>query len=226
MSFKKIKLAAIAKDEAAYLPEWIHHHLYFGFDEVEVYVNNTTDNTFELLEKIKDKYPIKVVNADFIFEKDSKAHFQVAAYSIILKKAIEEKFTHVMFLDIDEFWTPLDFKTNIKDCLSILNDPDIVSFEWCLKWNEEDKFKRPFSEENIVSKYQIVKTILKTSLPIDDIFVHNVASPNAQYLLADGSTFENDSAHKASVDGVNKFGKVKDFYILHRIYRSPMEYLC
>lgn len=223
--YKKIKLAAIAKDEAAYLPEWIHHHCYFGFDEIEIYVNNTSDNTFSLLNKIKKKYPIKVVNADFIFEMDNRQSFQGIAYSLILKKSVKEGFTHVMFLDIDEFWTPLDFKTTIKECLIQLNNPDIISFEWCLKWNEENQFQRPFSKKNIVSKYQLVKTIFKASLRINNIFVHNVASPNAQYLLADGSIFDSDLEHKYAVDGPNKFGQIKDFYILHRIYRSPMEYI-
>lgn len=44
----KVKLVAIAKDEAAYLPDWIFHHLYFGFDSIDIYVNNTTDNTYDL----------------------------------------------------------------------------------------------------------------------------------------------------------------------------------
>lgn len=48
----KIKLVAIAKDEAAYLPEWIFHHLYFGFDQIDIYVNNTSDNTFALGEQL------------------------------------------------------------------------------------------------------------------------------------------------------------------------------
>ena len=30
-----VKIIAIAKDEGAYLAEWIHHHLYFGFSEIK-----------------------------------------------------------------------------------------------------------------------------------------------------------------------------------------------
>ena len=59
----KIKLAAIARDEAAYLPEWIFHHLDFGFDEIEIYINNTVDNSSAVLENITDNYPVKVINA-------------------------------------------------------------------------------------------------------------------------------------------------------------------
>lgn len=46
----KIKLIAIAKDEAAYLPEWIHYHLSVGFDSISVLTNGITDNTDKVLE--------------------------------------------------------------------------------------------------------------------------------------------------------------------------------
>ena len=48
----KIKLVAIAKNEAAYLPQWIHHFL-VGFNEIEIYINDTTDNSVAICEKIK-----------------------------------------------------------------------------------------------------------------------------------------------------------------------------
>lgn len=37
------KIIAVAKDEGAYLAEWIFYHLYKGFDEIEVLINRTTD---------------------------------------------------------------------------------------------------------------------------------------------------------------------------------------
>ena len=45
----KVKVVAIAKDEGAYIAEWIFHHLYFGFDAIDIYVNRTTDNTCQNL---------------------------------------------------------------------------------------------------------------------------------------------------------------------------------
>jgi len=62
----KIKLVAIAKDEAAYLPEWIYHHLHFGFDEIEVYVNFTTDNSYEVLAAIAKHHPVRYRNAEYL----------------------------------------------------------------------------------------------------------------------------------------------------------------
>ena len=60
----KLKLAALAKDEGAYLPEWIFHHLAFGVDEIEVYVNNTTDNSVAILDRITQHHPVKITQAD------------------------------------------------------------------------------------------------------------------------------------------------------------------
>jgi len=221
----KIKLAAIAKDEAAYLPEWIHHHIYFGFDEIEIYVNNTTDNTYDTLNGISDKYPVKVVDADFIFKEHEGGVFQKIAYSSILKNAIAGGFSHVLFLDIDEFWTPLDFKQSIKECMVALDDPEIVSFEWAFKIDEDQMFGRPFNVSNLLEKFQLVKTIFKTSLNISETYPHNVQVRDGKYLLADGSIFESVLDHKYAVDGRNKFGKMKEYYILHRVYRSPIEYI-
>jgi len=48
----KIKLIAVAKDEAAYIPEWVYHHLNFGFDSISIYTNNISDNTRDVIDKI------------------------------------------------------------------------------------------------------------------------------------------------------------------------------
>ena len=63
----KIKLVAIAKDEAAYLPEWIFHHLYFGFDAIDIYVNNTTDNTHELSQYLAPLESVSLIDGDSYF---------------------------------------------------------------------------------------------------------------------------------------------------------------
>ena len=55
----KIKLVAIANNESLskYLPQWIHHHFQVGFNEIEIYINDTTDNSVAICEKIKTNHP-------------------------------------------------------------------------------------------------------------------------------------------------------------------------
>ena len=52
------KLIAIAKNEGAYLPQWIYHHFSIGFDEIEIYINDTTDNSIAICEKIQKNHLI------------------------------------------------------------------------------------------------------------------------------------------------------------------------
>ena len=61
-----IKLVAIAKDEAAYLAEWIYHHLSIGIQEIDVYLNGITDNSYRLMRLINAKHKnVKFYNADY-----------------------------------------------------------------------------------------------------------------------------------------------------------------
>ncbi len=220
---KKIRLVAIAKDESAYLASWIFHHLYFGFDEIEIYINNTTDDSPLILDKISKKYPVTYIMADFIYNQvnNESESFQVLAYKIAHKKAIEDNIDYLLFLDIDEFWTPLDFITNIHHCIRSLNSPDIISFEWMLKRNEESPFSLPYTSKDSVSQFHIVKSLFKTSLDNKKISVHNVADTDASNLLADGQSHPRPGHW--TIDG--ELVSIKPYFILHRLWRSQLEYI-
>lgn len=214
----KIKLIAIAKDEAAYLPEWIFHHLHFGFDAIDIYVNNTTDNTFELSNILKDFSSVKLLNGDVFFNNEAKSP-QLTAYNEAFLNAKNAGFSHVMFLDIDEFWTPVDMKSTIKNCLSSLN-ADVVSFGWLNKF--ENKKFAPVIEAKITGEHHpLVKTIMSVNINIEKLDIHNVTAKNAKYALSDGSTpiFTNTNQKLVSID------EVKPYFIIHRMYRSSEEYV-
>ena len=122
----RVKLVAVAKDEAAYLPEWIFHHLHFGFDHIEVNVNFSSDNTNAVLEKISGKNPVSYQNCEYVLEPDYDYNDSLInprylsrnpLQSRIYAKAYSESpsFDYVAFFDVDEYWCPEDFSTNIKD---------------------------------------------------------------------------------------------------------------
>ncbi|WP_429034787.1 glycosyltransferase family 2 protein [Aeromonas media] len=220
----KIKISAIAKDESAYLSEWIYHHLVFGFTNIEIYVNNTSDNSYSLLRKISEKHPVKIINADAL-HLESGTGFQRAAYLDAYNRSKEDGTSYLMFLDIDEFWTPIDFRTNIKTFLTEMNLPDVVSFEWCFPNDEHLPFGRPYKESNKLIKNYHVKSIFNMAIDIDDINVHNVISNSAKFILSDGSSFESNDEHKymVSLDELKK--DIYRPYILHRVTRSQIEYV-
>eukprot|EP01093_Parvamoeba_rugata_P014593 TRINITY_DN4773_c0_g2_i1.p2 TRINITY_DN4773_c0_g2~~TRINITY_DN4773_c0_g2_i1.p2 ORF type:complete len:142 (-),score=8.74 TRINITY_DN4773_c0_g2_i1:552-977(-) len=109
----RVKLVAIAKDEAAYLPDWIFHHLRMGFDSIDIYINNTSDNTEVISNKLKELKDVRFIDGDRYFEQTSLAP-QILIYQKALRKCRWEGYTHIVFLDIDEFWVSLDLKEELK----------------------------------------------------------------------------------------------------------------
>lgn len=220
MSNMKIKLVAIAKDEGAYISEWIFHHLYFGFDEIEIYVNYTTDNTYVVLEKIQTNFPVKYKNAEYLVAPEhtqcdsilSKGYLnhnplQSRAYAESFFNAKRDGFTHVMFLDVDEFWVPTCFSKNIKEMLVYLDDPCSVSFIWRNRVDDLEEFDRPFKPELRYQFSGMFKTIIKV-----------------------GGSISIGSSHHSSCRENHQHKRIKqehnvDAFILHRFQRSKMEYV-
>ncbi|MDR9825735.1 glycosyltransferase family 2 protein [Vibrio sp. FNV 38] len=130
----KVKLVAIAKDEAAYLPEWISHHLHVGFDSIDIYVNNTTDNTSDLSLLLASNEKVNFIDGDHFFNSNiSKPQEEI--YHFAHSEIIGSDFTHMMFLDIDEYWTSKSLDKSIHDCLRVL-DADVICFEWFIRQSE------------------------------------------------------------------------------------------
>src|SRR5690625_7519256 len=90
----RIKLCAIAKDESAYLFNWVFHHLYFGFDEVEVWLNNITDNSEELcreMARISSQFKYRVAD-DVVSEEYRRGKmFQIIAYEKMYKAEVRSE---------------------------------------------------------------------------------------------------------------------------------------
>ena len=221
MNHIRVKLAAIARDEAAYLPEWIFHHLEFGFDEIEIYINNTTDNSLAVLANIKRNHPVVVTDANALFKQSTK-NFQGQAYQALTKKAIADGFTHLMFLDIDEFWTPADFNTNIKQALAKFNYPQALCLNWFIHHDESD-FSPCYREQFKVRINSHVKTIFQLDSAWDKVNIHNVIGKDVKYTRGNGEAYDfGDSSHCGIADN-NCLDH--DYYVIHRMYRSQMEYV-
>ena len=217
----KIKLAALAKDEGAYLPEWIFHHLAFGVDEIEVYVNNTTDNSVAILDRITQHHPVKITKADKLLK--SFIHgVQAKAYKTIAKAAIADGFTHLLILDIDEFWTPADFSTSIKQAIVNLGSPDVINFNWFIHCDESE-FGYCYQPSMKIRTNPHVKTLFKLTAPWEKVDIHNVLGESLIYTRGNGEIFDfGESTHCALSD---RQCLDHDYFIVHRLYRSEREYI-
>jgi hypothetical protein len=218
----KIKLVAVAKNEAAYLSEWIFHHLYFGFDDISIYVNGTTDNTDDIVNNMKSLDKVHFHNGDDYYQSDIRSP-QNKIYSDELALSLKQGFSHVMFLDIDEFWIPKNLKDSIYTYAEN-NSSDVNSFEWINRVNESEIFASPLNTIIQGVKTSQIKSLIKTGLNVVAVNPHSILAKKATYQLADGTSFMPVKGNiKAPVTELNK--PVKDYFVLHRMYRSDIEYV-
>ena len=226
----KIKLVAIAKDEGAYLADWVFHHLYFGFDEIEVHINRSSDNTDEITKLIGSKYSkVRFINANWVdIAPDTvRRVMQYTIYSEAYWRAkYEEGFSHICFLDIDEFWTPKDFSSSIHHLIESLGTFSTLSFGWINVINESEFQSNP----RLFYGYKdtAVKSIINLDSPITRMQLHlpefdQNASNFCGSILADGNNIE---CPPKQPQHLTASLRDKDYpaYIHHRMFRSQLEY--
>ncbi|MFA1030446.1 hypothetical protein ALP10_03412 [Pseudomonas syringae pv. helianthi] len=234
----KIKLAAIAKNEGAYIPQWVFHHLKVGFDQIEIWINGTTDNSLAVIEAISAHNPGKLVvrDANGLLEecKHRSVNFQIETYA----KAFAEtqasgEFTHIFFLDLDEYWISLDPSISIKDFITRQRHFDTVSFQWFIDIPnyERGMFTPILAEENILQKDRHVKTLIAFSEKKTKILIHNSIVDDGITLLGNGDELiethpEQEHKQKVSNEYFNETKRnIDPFFILHLVYKSQAEYV-
>lgn len=222
-----VLLVAIAKDEAAYLPEWIFHHLNAGVAEVLVLVNATSDNSIATLEKIALKYPVRYeIVDDFNFgEVDdliaddflNRNAFQSKAYAYAYTKCDSNKFSHLLFLDIDEFL--ICQNNNIPKVIEDYAEANVIHFSWLNCTGDQTDFT-PLTQCTHGDKSNYTKFLVKSGLDNLTFVSTHLAQDNdtSQPLAGEGTI---------TIDGQIYQGEKwsKSHFILHRFLRSEMEYL-
>ena len=216
----RVKLIAIAKDESAYLAEWIYHHHYFGVDSFDIHVNNTADNTIEVLNKLKERFDINIIDSNGLYQQYG-VHFQTQAYEMSLKELNKKEFTHVGFLDVDEFWTPADFSKSVKDILVKNNQFDSLIFSWVIHVDEYE-FSRCFRPTIKVVNDHHVKCFAKTSSSFKTT-IHNIVGESLDYGDCDGVSVRFSDETNSKLESIPKV--LPNAFILHRAYRSELEYV-
>lgn len=232
-----LKLVAIAKDEAPYLAEWIFHHLYLGVDEIEIYMNGITDNSYRIIRRISASSDrVKFVQADELLRLSMKAKksFQVAMYDHAIKnEKASRKFSHLLFLDIDEYLMPAEFGTGIRSLLRQNQRADVVSFLWHsdLPSLQRPSFSPVLSRSLWMKKMCQMKSMCRLNGAVKGSKIHtfNVyqkKSHQADFRLSDGSSPKLNATRKrvSSSDLERLSGKFEPWFVYHRVFRSHDEY--
>lgn len=218
-NIEKIKLVAVARNEAAYLPEWIFHHLYFGFCEIDIYFNQCSDNTEALIPLLKG-LPVNFYNADEAFERPSNSP-QIEIYKKSLASSGKDC-DAVMFLDIDEFWVPVDLDDSIINVCNSLPKFDTLSFQWKNKVEKQTEFSRALESTICVELKEQVKTLVRSHLKIAKMNPHNCLDDGLLQRFADGSLFESKGSERSRTCIRESNERA---FILHRMNRSEREYI-
>lgn len=218
----RVKLVAIAKDEAAYLPEWIFHHLYMGFDHINIYINNSNDNSDTLADLLGVNKSVSFIDGDTYFKAYDAP--QIEIYKKELRDSRLQGYSHVMFLDIDEFWLSKDMDMSITDFIKEHPYP-ISCFEWLNRTSEDKAFLPPMASNISGQRGRQVKSLISTNVIVRHINPHGVIGHRCMPRLANGQEFPVSLANFSKVDETELTKPIKDFYIMHRMYRSEQEYV-
>ena len=223
-SDSKIKLVAIAKNEAAYLAEWIFHHLYLGVDEIEIHFNRCSDNTLDYIEIFEKDSRVNLVNADDLFE-SHKGNPQTKVYQDALASSRIQGFTHCLFLDIDEFLVPPDIGMNIKSLIQTLDEPEVVSFQWGNKCESAEAFTRAIAQQIDISRSLHVKSLISTSLNKPFLTPHGPRDDKFERVLPNGDKFVSDGKTGAILSHEFLNRPIDSWFVMHRMFRSQREYV-
>lgn len=225
---KKTLLIAVARNEDCYLHEWIFHHIYMGFDKIVIGINRTDDNSIQILNLIKLKYPqveYEILDWMDCAGADVSKGIQRLSYSYLTNKYFSHGITDVMYLDIDEFWFSKDFGEGINTFLSKAPEYDVLSFSWLMQQGDDNAFTAPFTNK-ACNPAEMVKSVVSSRVisRINDYYAHNPRI-TGDYVHLDGK-FKKYIYHEKT-DQMSGF-KVDDShpaYVLHRVIRSEEEYI-
>lgn len=235
-SYMHVRLVVIAKDEGLFLPEWLYHHLRYGFDSIHVHINRTTDNSLNILAAVQAVHPqVRVRSADWVDAVDNvmvSNSLQRVVYAQAYAEASEDPAVdYLIFLDADELWTSLDGTSTIQDCLTGLGEPDMCSFEWMNVLPEAEETDAPLLTRPVSGSMDVLtKTVLKTRLVMKTVRAHysSCEAPHEQggrrlrSCFADGSPY----VHGKYIEHLKAPSEViKPFVILHQVGRTPLNYL-
>jgi glycosyltransferase involved in cell wall biosynthesis len=140
----KLSVAAIVKDEADTLLEWIAFHRVIGVDGFFIADNESTDGTRELLHKLARLSIVDILP----FKTPDDGNAQIPAYSALLQRA-RGKCEILAFIDADEYIMPTDGKLSILPFIEHhFSDQDVSAV--ALNWANFGSSGELFASEGLV----------------------------------------------------------------------------
>ncbi|GLS13877.1 glycosyltransferase family 2 protein [Hydrogenophaga electricum] len=223
-------IAAIFKNEAPYLIEWLAHHRVLGIDRFFLADNESNDGTAELLQALQQAGVVR-----FVHVPTSAGSPQGAGYRMILE-AFGAHADWLAFMDADEFLMPAEEGFDLAGWFRALAAPDVgaVALNWAVYGSSgrvyaDDgpvqsrfRFRAPASFES----HHHVKSILRLTALSDNVRPHTSSlRPGFRYLQADGQDFRvRDHYQDQSGDGLSQRLCWSPVRVNHYVIKSWVEY--
>jgi hypothetical protein len=120
----RVAICAIAKNESAYLEEWVAYHHLIGFDPIRIYSHEPTDDSEEVLERLARKGLAEWV--PWTAPPDKKP--QWVAYEDGLAK-LRDRADWIAFIDLDEF-VVIPEHASIQSFLADYGHLEAIAINW------------------------------------------------------------------------------------------------
>ena len=116
-------IICIASDEAPYIHEFIFHYLYLGFKNIFIGVNNSSDLTIKIIQKIQESFSqVHLYNVQESIDNGRQDACYTQLYGQYLKLSSSRYF---FIVDIDEFWATSKFPEKISEYIQRI-DPFLL----------------------------------------------------------------------------------------------------
>lgn len=134
-----LAVVAIAKNEAAYIREWIEYYRFLGVERIYLYDNESADNLYTTIKSYVD-------SGFVIYHKFPGTERQLPAYDHALKH-YQENTQLMAFVDCDEFLMPTDSNMTLYETINSIYSQNIhaggVAVNWCVYGSSGKKIKEP-----------------------------------------------------------------------------------
>lgn len=224
-------VCCVASDEGPYIAEFIHHYLYLGFANIFVGINNSSDQTDEILKTISSAHP----NVHVLDVNQSQSTFhQGGCYRVLFNYARQVSTSkYCLIVDVDEFWVVDPFPKSVGQFLEERPSFDVYSFHW-IRCSGESLFSPPLSPVQAYAWDVHLKSMCSYDSEYLDIYNHAPGLQHSRDLCVIRGTSTNASMtvlpagiripqisndYESSPIGGSGLG-----WILHRILRSELEY--
>ncbi|QNI63254.1 glycosyltransferase family 2 protein [Synechococcus sp. A15-44] len=225
----------VAANEEAYIAKFIHHYAFQGFSNIFIGINNSTDRTREIAEKIATFSPhVHIFNTN----KPQRLHGQRGSYASLFRKVHKKSnSSHCLVVDIDEYWVANPPTMKIDEYINLMGDFDVLFVNWLCTYGQ-NFLENPI---NLGDSYRLTaqgKSIFNYKCKMNSLRPHtpNTARHPSEIALKNsaGSLIpweENEitvaSQKSPTLQNTNKPPRLKDSptsWIIHQIVRSELEY--